>query len=50
MTQNTALVAGVSLCTPLFNLMIALGDILVLVEVPTFLDSLDAETMNWAAM
>ncbi|RXI79130.1 MATE family efflux transporter [Levilactobacillus suantsaii] len=27
MTQNTALVAGVSLCTPLFNLMIALGDI-----------------------
>lgn len=27
MTQNTALVAGVSLCTPLFNLMIALGDV-----------------------
>lgn len=27
MTQNTALVAGVSICTPLFNLMIALGDI-----------------------
>lgn len=27
MTQNTALVAGVSLCTPLFNLMLALGDI-----------------------
>lgn len=27
MTQNTDLVAGVSLCTPLFNIMIALGDI-----------------------
>lgn len=27
MTQNTALVAGVSLCMPLFNLMIAIGDI-----------------------
>ena len=26
-TQNTNLVAGVSLCAPLFTLMIALGDI-----------------------
>ena len=26
-TQNTSLVAGVSLCAPIFTLMIALGDI-----------------------
>lgn len=26
-TQNTALVAGVSLCTPLFSFLIAIGDI-----------------------
>ena len=26
-TQNTALVAGVSLCAPMFTLMVAMGDI-----------------------
>ena len=27
-TQNTALIAGVSLCAPVFTMMIALGDIM----------------------
>lgn len=40
-TQNTNLVAGVSLCAPIFTLMIALGDILVLAEVLLFLAYLD---------
>ncbi len=39
LTQNTDLVAGVAICAPLFNLMIALGDIFGLGGSATFLDS-----------
>lgn len=35
-TGNTDLVAGVSLGAPVFTLMIALGDILVSVEAPSY--------------
>lgn len=45
-TQNTNLVAGVSLCAPIFTLMIALGDIFGIGGTLLFLVYLDKNKMK----